>query len=225
MCYVAAVPIDKPIAAIDEPALVQCDERVLDGPRQVVVHSEGLAAPVDGRAESSYLLVDAVTIGVLPLPHLLDERLASQVVPRLLPLPHQLLLHYDLSGYTRVIGAGQPEHVAASHALVAHDGILDGAGECVAEMQCAGHVGRRDDNHESLGRRVAVLVAQRLIQTLRLPPRVPVRLNRTNVVRIRHRLTEVLHPTRHNDCIVCGFGSGGGGCVCFGCCGCFLVFS
>ena len=49
------VPVDDVCAAIDEPLLVQADERFLDGAAQAVVHGEVFARPVDGGAEAPHL--------------------------------------------------------------------------------------------------------------------------------------------------------------------------
>jgi hypothetical protein len=53
---------------------------------EVWVHSEALALPGTGRAKAAQLLRDTVAVGVLPLPHALQEWAAAEVVAGLLGL-------------------------------------------------------------------------------------------------------------------------------------------
>ena len=46
----------------------------------------------------------------------------------------------------RMVGAGHPEGVVAAHAVVAGQDVLQGVVQCMADMQHAGDVGRRDDD-------------------------------------------------------------------------------
>ena len=77
------IPVDEPLAAVDEAVLVQADERLEHGGRQAVVHREPLARPVGRSAEAAHLLRDRGAGLFLPRPDALDERLASEVVARL----------------------------------------------------------------------------------------------------------------------------------------------
>ena len=86
-----------------------------------------------------------------PLPDPLDERIAAQVVARL-AFARQLLLDHALRRDSGVVHAGQPERRIAQHAMPAHQRVLDRERDRVAQMQCAGHVGRRHDDRERLAR-------------------------------------------------------------------------
>ncbi len=63
----------------------------------------------------------------------------------------QLALDLELGGDAGVVGAGHPQRRAAAHALVADHQVLQRDEQGVALVQHAGHVGRRDGDHEGLG--------------------------------------------------------------------------
>ena len=106
---------------------------------------------------------------LLPLPHLLNELVSPDIVSGDPSLSHQLLLHYHLSGYTCVVAPRHPhdrpplhpvpddyiiqsrdpaDEPDWSHCSPSDDGVLDGIGEGVAEMERARHVGRREGDDE-----------------------------------------------------------------------------
>ena len=161
-----AAPVHQALAAVDLALLVQADERLLHRRRQVVVHRERLAAPVHGGAQATELVRDGVGVVALPLPHLVHEGVATQVVARLALVLHQLLLHHDLRGDTGVVHTRHPQRLAAAHALPADDGVLDGICERVAQMQRAGDVWRRNHHDELL---IGGKVAARLALALQKP--------------------------------------------------------
>ena len=147
-----AAPVHEALAAVDLALLVQADERLLHRRRQVVVHREGLAAPIHRGAQAAQLVRDGVGVVALPLPHLLHEGVAAQVVARLALVLHQLLLHHNLCRDARVIHTRDPQRLAAAHALPANDRVLDGVRQRVAEVQRARDVGRRNHHDELLVR-------------------------------------------------------------------------
>ena len=73
------VPVDQPLAVIDQALLVERDEDLEHGLRQALVHGEALARPVAGGAEALQLVEDRAAGFVLPLPDLVDEGLAAHV--------------------------------------------------------------------------------------------------------------------------------------------------
>jgi hypothetical protein len=83
-----------------------------------------LAVPVTRGAQAAQLVADVVRVLAHPLPHLLQERLAPQVVPRLALLPRNLPLHHSLRGDAGVVGAGHPQRVVAAHAPPTHHRVL-----------------------------------------------------------------------------------------------------
>ena len=64
----ARTPVDDVRAAIDEALLVEADEGFADGHREMVVHGEVLALPINGCAESLHLVEDCAAVVALPLP-------------------------------------------------------------------------------------------------------------------------------------------------------------
>ena len=139
------VPVDEPLAAVDEAVLVQPDERFQHGGRKAFVHREALARPVAGRAEPAHLVRDRRAGFLLPRPDALGELLAADVPPRL-ALRLQLLLDDDLRRDAGMVGAELPQRVVAAHPVVADQHVHQRHLERVAHVQRAGDVrGRQLD--------------------------------------------------------------------------------
>ena len=140
-------PVHHALAAIDEALFVEVHEHALHATRVVGVHGEARAAPVAARAELLQLLQDDAAVFVLPLPDLLHEFLAAEVVAMLdRAFLAQRFLHRVLRGNARVVGAGEPEHFLAQHARAAGEDVLDGVVQHMAEREDARDVRRRDDD-------------------------------------------------------------------------------
>ena len=89
--------------------------------------------------------VDEVARFPLPLPDPVDEGLAADVAPRD-PFVAELTLDDHLRGNAGVIRAWLPQRIAAPHALMADEDVLQGIVEGMAHVQASRHIGRRDDN-------------------------------------------------------------------------------
>jgi len=166
------VPVDEPLAAVDEPVLEQAHERLDDRARETLVHRESLARPVAGRAQTPHLARDRAAGLLLPGPDALDERVAAHVVARR-ALGLQLLLDDDLRRDARVVGADLPERVVAAHPVPADHHVHQRLLERVAHVQRARDVRRRELDAE---RRRAGL-HRRFEPAARFPQRVPLRLD------------------------------------------------
>ncbi|MNS53284.1 hypothetical protein D3C72_860350 [compost metagenome] len=136
------VPVDQALAAVDQALFEQADEHLGHGLRHLGRHREVLARPVDRRPHAAHLARDGGARLLLPLPDLLDELFAAEVMARH-ALGFQLALHHDLRGDTGVVGTRHPQRVGAAHARVARQAVHDGLVERVAHVQRAGHIGRR----------------------------------------------------------------------------------
>ena len=68
------------------------------------------------------------------MPDALDEAFASKGFPRS-AFGHELLFHDVLRGNPGMIGAGQPEHIAALHASPAYQDVLYRMIQRVADME------------------------------------------------------------------------------------------
>ena len=111
----ARAPVDDVSAAIDEALTVKADESLADGHRQVLVHGEVFALPIDGSAQALHLVEDGAAVVALPLPDALDEFLAAKLLAGG-AFGDQLPLHHHLGGDAGVVGAGQPESAPCTHA-------------------------------------------------------------------------------------------------------------
>jgi len=113
----------------------------------------GLVLPVRAGAEAAHLAGDGAAGVFLPLPHLLQEALAAEVVAAD-ALGVELALDDDLGGDAGVVGARLPQRVVAAHAVVARERVHDRLVEAVPHVQRAGDVGRRQQDAEGGGVRL-----------------------------------------------------------------------
>ena len=142
------VPVHQALAAIDEAVFVQADEEGAHRAREVVVHGEALARPVERGAEAAQLLHDLSAGLGFPFPHFGGEGFTAEVMPRF-ALRVQLALDDHLCRDTGVVAARLPQGAATVHALVADERIHDGVLEGMPHVQRAGNVRRR--NHDGVG--------------------------------------------------------------------------
>ena len=97
----------------------------------------------------------------------------------------QMPFHHELRGNARVVGARHPQRGDALHAVVADHQVFHADEHGVAEVQLAGHVRRRDGDHERLDVRVEarlVGIVPRLEVAALLPHLIHARLGRLEVV-------------------------------------------
>ena len=141
------VPVDEPLAAVDEPLLVELHEGLGHDLRESFVHREVGARPVDRVAEPAHLVQDRAAGVLLPVPHLLDERLAPHRAA-IDAVGLELAFDDDLCGDPGVVSARQPQRVEARHAVIAGQRVHDRVVEPVPHVQQAGDVGRRQLDRE-----------------------------------------------------------------------------
>ena len=139
-------PVDDAVALVDKALVVQVYEYLADRLGAALVHGEALAVPVAGGAELFELADDAVAELVLPRPYALEELLTAEVVTGQALLLAEVLLYLDLGCNTGVIGTRHPQCLVALHALGADEDILQGLVECVAHVQLAGNIRRRNND-------------------------------------------------------------------------------
>ena len=178
----ARTPADYPVAAVDEIFFIEADEHGPDRLREAFVHGEPFPGPVTGVAEAADLLGDPASGAGLPLPDLLDEGLAPQVVAGQ-PFDGQFPFNDVLGRDAGVVGARHPQSGIALQAFAADQQILNGHVESMAHVQRTGDIGRRDDNRKG----IAVGVVLRPEDAGGLPPVVPGRFDPLWVVRRLHR--------------------------------------
>ena len=164
------VPVDEPLAAVDQALFVQLHEGLDHHAGQLLVHREVGAAPVDRIAKPAHLPEDRSAREFLPLPDLRVERVAAdRRAARALRL--ELALDDDLRGDPRVIGARQPQRVEARHPVVARQRVHDGVVEAVTHVQQAGDVRRRQLDRERRPGRIGAGVEVAARFPYRRPPR------------------------------------------------------
>ena len=157
------VPVDQPLAAVDQALVVHIDKDLDDGVVEIgraavrvgvarsAAHGEGLARPVAGGAEAFELTDDRAARFDLLLPDALEEFIAAHFATGGFAVCGHLALGDHLRGDARVIRTRLPERVEAAHAVPADQDVLQCVVEGVAHVQRACHVGRRDHDGKGLG--------------------------------------------------------------------------
>ena len=153
---------------IDEPLLIETDERLAHRARASLVHREPLARPVAGRAEHPQLIHDSVAVLLLPRPHTFEELLAPEVEPRR-PLRAQRLLDLCLRRDARMVAARHPDDVLPAHPLIPHEDILQSIVECMPHVELSRHIRRRDDDAVRFAALVRLLMKKSVIFPIRIP--------------------------------------------------------
>ena len=159
------IPGDDAVTAVDLAVAVQVGEGLAHSLARRLVEREDEPVPIAGSAHLSRLPLDPLAVVPDPGPDALDELLAAEVVAGQTFL-RDLLLDDGLRGDAGVIEAGQPERWLAEHAVPADQRVLDRDRERVAEVQRAGHVGRRHDDREGValaGRREEASILPELV--------------------------------------------------------------
>ncbi len=103
----ARTPVHDVVAAIDQPFFIEPHESFAHRARELLVHGEVLARPVDRIAQPLHLLEDVAAVVLLPLPDALEEGFAAHVAA-VFAFAGKLALHHHLGGDAGVVGAGQP---------------------------------------------------------------------------------------------------------------------
>ena len=143
------VPVDDAFAAVDALFAEEVDEGLADGAAGGVVEGEDAAVPVAGSAHPPGLIFDPGAGASDPVPDAVDEGFAAEIAS-VDAFAGELLFDHTLGGDAGVVAAGQPESGMTEHAAPADEGVFDGQGDGVAEMEDAGHVGRGHDHREGV---------------------------------------------------------------------------
>src|SRR5947209_17756302 len=120
--HAARTPVDDVLTAIDQPLLMQADEALDNRAREVFVHGEVLAVPVDGGAQALHLWLDGAAVVLLPIPDALDKCFPAQLLAAA-AFGCQLPLYHHLGSDSRMVGAGQPKREVAEHPAPADDDV------------------------------------------------------------------------------------------------------
>ena len=154
------IPIHHSDTTVDKSLAIEVAEDIIHRLAPLLIHGEGEAIPVAGGADLLELADDDPAVLVRPVPHLVEELLASEVA-LLDPLLGQLSHHLRLRGYGGVICAGNPAGVEAGHPCPADEDILEGVIEHMPHVEHAGDIGRGDD--DGVGRSIVRMRGEELM--------------------------------------------------------------
>ena len=149
----SGAPVDERLVAVGQALAVQARERLADGTAGVLVHREAEATPVARSADPALLRQDQVPRLADEAPHPLEVAIAAQAGARL-ALRRDDPVQDHLGRDAGMVQARQEEGRPALHPRVARHQVLDRAPLGVAEMEAAGHVRGRLDQHEGRLRRI-----------------------------------------------------------------------
>ena len=144
------IPVDQPVASINQLFFEEAEECVAHGPGADGIEGESRSLPVATATHFLELTENSFFVGIFPLPDALDEPFATELVAGHLLLEKEPFLNDRLGGDAGMVGAGHPEGLVALHAFLADEDVLKGVVQGVAEVQGAGHVGRRNDDRVGL---------------------------------------------------------------------------
>src|SRR6188768_25709 len=136
------VPVDETLATVDQAFVVQAYEYLGHRAREVRIHRELVARPVDRRAEAAHLPRDRAAGFFLPFPDAFEELFASEV-EAMFAFGAELALDHHLRRDAGMVGSGLPQRGIAAHAMPACECVHECVLECMTHVQRAGDVWRR----------------------------------------------------------------------------------
>ena len=180
-------PVDDAASLIDPALLVHLAEDFRDGLVAALVHGKALAVPVTGGAELLELVDDPSAVLLAPVPAVLQELLAAQVL-LVDALLFKIVDDLDFRSDGGVIGAGLPEGIVPLHALPADQNVLHRIVQGMAHVELSRDVRRGDDDREgSFG-----VVHFRVEVLLLLPVFIDPVLNSLRIISLGEHLTHFL---------------------------------
>ncbi|KAF1771734.1 hypothetical protein GCK72_003561 [Caenorhabditis remanei] len=168
-------PVDQSIRSVDSSRLVHPNECLCDSTTHLRIHREHSSIPVDRRSQLAELIIDDVSLLVLPMPHLLIESVTSQIVTSQSTFTFQSFLDDDLCGDSSVITSWIEECSLSMHSIESSDRILDSRCQRVSDMKSSCHIWRWDTDDERLriGAWMQLINVFWLEVSFFLPPRIP----------------------------------------------------
>ena len=179
------VPVHQPLAAEDQPLVVEVDEDLEHRLVEARVHGEAVAREVEAVAEPPRLFEDRPARLLLPLPDPGDESLAPHLAPRDVAGLRQLALDHHLRRDPGMVEPRLPQHVVAAHPVPARQHVHQRVVEGMPHVQAAGDVRRRQQDRE--GRRPRPRVRAGPERIRRLPGGTDRGFGRTGVEGLFHR--------------------------------------
>ena len=116
-----------------------------DGFVIVVIHGETFPFPVTGGAQLFELLDNNATVFFLPFPGMFQEGVSANLMFGDALFPEHVH-HFGFCGNGGMIGTGDPAGFTTLHTAPAHENILHGVVEDMAQSQNASHIGWWDDD-------------------------------------------------------------------------------
>ncbi len=144
------VPVDQPLATIDQTFGKQIVESRAHGPSASFIEGKARAAPIATGTHAFQLAENARFVLILPLPDTLHEGFATEVMARLALDFLQPFFDDGLSRDAGMVRTRHPESFEAAHAMPADLNILQRVVECMTKMQRPGYIGWRDNDCEWL---------------------------------------------------------------------------
>jgi len=182
-----AAPVDQSVRSVDKALFKESDEGFRDTLAELVIHGEDHSVPIDGGTELFELIMDTITVLMLPFPDLFQELFSSQIV-----LIDTFLIQHSfddgLSTNTGMIKTRKPAGNITSHSMPSDQSIFDSSSQSVTNVEVTSNVGRGKADSESLFmRNLKSLLGISVEVFVLLPPLVPVFFDGMRVVILSHK--------------------------------------
>ena len=139
-------PVDHAAAPVDESFLKEFNEDLSNGFGVFLIHREAFAIPVAGTTQLMELVDDDASVFFFPFPDFFQEGFSAQIVAAPARCLFEVFFHPYLRGDSGMVCSGQPEGFISFLARAAHQDVLDGVVQYMAQMQHSRDVGGRDDD-------------------------------------------------------------------------------
>ena len=135
------IPVYHTESAVDKALVVEVNEYFDYAFAACLVHGESGAVPITAGTQTAQLLKDDASVLIGPVPSVLKELLAGQVV-LLDTLTGKLLNHLSLGSDRGMVGAWHPTCVLTLHTGTTHQNILNSVVQHVSHMEHTCYVWR-----------------------------------------------------------------------------------
>ena len=140
-------PVHQSFGLVDQPGVEEPLEDSADGARQAVVHGGPVATPVHSVAQPAHLCGDGAARVVLPVPNLVDEQLAAEVLFGL-AVDRRAAFRRRSGWRCRRCPCRAATVLRSLACACAGERVHQGVVERSAHAQAAGHVWRRQHDRE-----------------------------------------------------------------------------
>jgi hypothetical protein len=144
----ARAPVYDSVALVDEALLIEADKHLVDSLVAAFIHGKTLSSPVAGVSELAALTCYAPTVFTLPVPCVIKELFAGDVMLVDALFLAEFLYDFDLCCDAGMVRARKPQSRISLESLPSCEDVLKCLVECMTHVQLACDIRRRHDDCE-----------------------------------------------------------------------------